>query len=145
LDRAVAKARPPATWTEESEVRRHLGLHATRRGREDGYGSALGDPGLRRRLAADLQARDLRVSADQILLTFGANHALDLVIRRFLMAGDTVLVDDPGYYPLFAKLRLAQVGIVGVQRRATGPDVEEPGGEARRAPAEAVLHPVDRP
>jgi DNA-binding transcriptional MocR family regulator len=121
----VGDGRPPAAWTEESEVRRHLSLHMTRRGREDGYGSALGYPGLRQRLAIDLQGRDLRVTPDQILLTFGANHALDLVIRRFLVAGDTVLVDDPGYYPLFAKLKLAQVEIVGVRRLPTGPEVDD--------------------
>ena len=122
----VGDGRPPASWTEESEVRRHLGLHAIRRqGSEDGYGSALGYPGLRDRIAADLRARDLRVSAGQILLTFGANHALDLVIRRFLVAGDTVLVDDPGYYPLFAKLKLAQIRIVGVRRLPDGPDLAD--------------------
>jgi len=119
----VGDGRPPASWTEESEIRRHLGLQVTRRGREDGYGSALGDPSLRERLATHLHAHDLRASADQILLTFGANHALDLIIRRFLMAGDTVFVDDPGYYPLFAKLRLAQIEIVGIRRSPTGPDI----------------------
>jgi DNA-binding transcriptional MocR family regulator len=55
--------------------------------------------------------REINCKPEQILLTFGANYALDLIIRRFLVANDTVLVDDPGYYPLFAKLKLAQVNI----------------------------------
>lgn len=42
-----------------------------------------------------------------------------------LSPGDTVLVDEPGYYPLFAKLALAQVWIVGVQRMPDGPDVDD--------------------
>ncbi len=122
----VGDGRPPASWTEESEVRRHLRVQSIRQpSSEDGYGSALGYPGLRARLAADLGASDLHVSPDQILLTFGANHALDLVIRRFLAPGDTVLVDDPGYYPLFAKLKLAQAQIVGVRRLPTGPDIAD--------------------
>jgi DNA-binding transcriptional MocR family regulator len=45
----------------------------------------------------------------QVLLTQGANHALDLIVRHLLQPGDTVLVDAPGYYPLFGKLKLAKV------------------------------------
>jgi DNA-binding transcriptional MocR family regulator len=62
---------------------------------------------------------------DNLLLTFGANHALDLIIRAMLSPGDTVLVDEPGYYPLFAKLTLARVRIVGVRRLPDGPDVDD--------------------
>ena len=62
---------------------------------------------------------------DKLLLTFGANHALDLIIRAMLSPGDTVLVDEPGYYPLFAKLTLARVRIVGVRRMPDGPDVDD--------------------
>lgn len=35
-----------------------------------------------------------------------------------------MLVDEPGYYPLFGKLKLAGARIVGVPRLADGPDVE---------------------
>lgn len=119
----VGDGRPPASWMEESEVRRYLGSYGRNRGRsDDGYESAMGFSGLRERLAINLNARNIRASADQILLTFGANHALDLIIRRYLNPGDTVFVDDPGYYPLFAKLKLAQVHIVGIKRLKTGPD-----------------------
>lgn len=122
----VGDGRPPASWTEESEVRRHLG-RARKSGQtgKQGYGAAMGLPALRERLAIDFADREVQVSPDQILLTFGANHALDLVIRRFLVPGDTVLVDEPGYYPLFAKLKLAQVRMIGVRRLPTGPDVED--------------------
>jgi DNA-binding transcriptional MocR family regulator len=129
----VGDGRPPASWMEESEVRRHLGSSGRRRGSSSyGYGSAMGLPALRERLAFDLMEREVQASPEQILLTFGANHALDLIIRRFLVAGDTVLVDDPGYYPLFAKLKLAQVRMVGVKRTPTGPDPEDLAGKAER-------------
>ncbi|MFC7556946.1 aminotransferase class I/II-fold pyridoxal phosphate-dependent enzyme [Pseudoroseomonas wenyumeiae] len=62
---------------------------------------------------------------EQILLTFGANHAFDIVIRHLTELGDTVLVDDPGYYPLFGKLRLARVRAVGVRRLPDGPDPDD--------------------
>jgi len=123
----VGDGRPPPSWTEESEVRRHLGRgRKPGPGDEQGYGAAMGLPALRECLAIGIaETREVQVGSDQILLTFGANHALDLVIRRFLVPGDTVLVDEPGYYPLFAKLKLAQVQMVGVRRLPGGPDPED--------------------
>jgi DNA-binding transcriptional MocR family regulator len=59
-----------------------------------------------------------------VLLTQGANHALDLIIRHLLEPDDSVLVDAPGYYPLFGKLKLAKVHMLGVPRLADGPDLE---------------------
>ena len=122
----VGDGRPPPTWTEQSEVRRYLN-RAQKFGSmdRDGYGSAAGLPALRERLAAEIAQRDIAVHPDQILLTFGANNALDLIIRHYLAPGDTVLVDEPGYYPLFAKLKLARANIVGVRRLPAGPDMED--------------------
>ncbi|WP_420418463.1 PLP-dependent aminotransferase family protein [Pacificispira sp.] len=129
----VGDGRPPASWTEESELQRHLGrFKPPASSREDGYGSAMGYLGLRDRLAMNYMDRGVEVGADGILLTFGANHALDLVIRRLLLPGDTVLVDDPGYYPLFAKLKLSQIRMVGVNRLSTGPDIDDLREKAER-------------
>jgi DNA-binding transcriptional MocR family regulator len=119
----VGDGRPPPSWTEEPEVRRRLRF--SRPGSEDGYGSAMGLPELRDEIARLFLARDIRCGPDQVLLTFGANHALDLIVRHFLAPGDVALVDDPGYYPLFAKLKLAQVKIVGVSRTEKGPDLDD--------------------
>ncbi|AZO07879.1 PLP-dependent aminotransferase family protein [Mesorhizobium sp. M3A.F.Ca.ET.080.04.2.1] len=127
----VGDGRPPASWTEESEIRRHLGLVG--RGPSsstDGYGSAWGFPPLRQQIARRLEKQHIQASEKNIILTFGANHALDLVIRAFLTPGDVVLVDEPGYYPLFAKLKLAQVRVVGVRRLPDGPDAEDFAGKA---------------
>lgn len=89
---------------------------------EGGYGTPHGLLALREYIAAAQLAQGIEVAPSQIVTTFGANHALDLVIRRFVRAGDPVLVDDPGYYPLFAKLRLAGAKVIGVPRRPSGPD-----------------------
>jgi DNA-binding transcriptional MocR family regulator len=122
----VGDGRPPASWTEESEVRKYLGVGGrSLRSSDEGYGSALGYPPLRDLLARELHKKEIAAKPEQILTTFGANHALDMIIRRFLMPSDTVLVDDPGYYPLFAKLKLAQTNIIGVKRTANGPDIED--------------------
>lgn len=60
-----------------------------------------------------------------VLTTAGANHALDLVIRHFLDSGDHVVVESPGYYPLFAKLALHKVRIHSIERSANGIDLEK--------------------
>lgn len=122
----VGDGRPPPSWTEQSEIRRHLGLHGGAMAADaDAYGSALGFLPLRQQLARRLASQQIHAREENILLTFGANHALDLIIRAMLSPGDTVLVDEPGYYPLFAKLTLAQVRMVGVTRTPEGPSVED--------------------
>lgn len=122
----VGDGRPPPAWTEQSEIKRHLGAYGrTLLADADAYGSALGFLPLRQQIVRRLGAQQIQCSEDDVLMTFGANHALDLVIRGMLSAGDTVLVDDPGYYPLFAKLKLAQVRMVGVRRTPEGPDIED--------------------
>lgn len=126
FDIRVGDGRPPPSWTEESEINRHLGVFGrTYSAGTDAYGSPLGFPALRQEIARRLAARHLRASEEEILLTFGANHALDLIVRAFLSPGDVVLVDEPGYYPLFAKLKLAQVRMLGVRRTPEGPDVDD--------------------
>ena len=113
-------------WTEQSEIKKHLsGNGRILPADADAYGSALGFFPLRQQIALRQQAQQVEIKEDNLLLTFGANHALDLIIRAMLSAGETVLVDEPGYYPLFAKLTLAQVRIVGVRRTPDGPDVND--------------------
>lgn len=122
----VGDGRPPASWAEESEIKRHLGVSGlTYTAGTDAYGSALGFPPLRQEICKRLTSQHLNTPQEQVLLTFGANHALDLIVRAFLSPGDVVLVDEPGYYPLFAKLKLAQIRMVGVRRTAEGPDVAD--------------------
>lgn len=114
----VGDGRPPEHWllTGAPAVTMATG--------EAGYGSSHGLLALRERIAAAHISAGIDVSPTQVVTTFGANHALDLLIRRFTRPGDTVLVDDPGYYPLFAKLKLAEVKFLGVRRTPKGPDPE---------------------
>jgi DNA-binding transcriptional MocR family regulator len=123
----VGDGRLPYSWMEGSELGTHLRSPKSLRGAElsDGYGSPMGFLPLRERLGVMLSERSITASPSQILLTNGANHALDLLIRHLLVPGDTVLVDTPGYYPLFGKLTLSNVTIVGVRRLENGPDPED--------------------
>lgn len=122
----VGDGRPPASWMEGSEVGNHLRLARTQglSAIEHGYGTPWGYLPLRETIARMLAERTIHVNERQVLLTQGANHALDLIVRQFLQVGDEVLVDSPGYYPLFGKLKLAKVEMLSVPRLADGPDLD---------------------
>jgi DNA-binding transcriptional MocR family regulator len=122
----VGDGRPPASWMEGSELGRHLrGVRSSTWDQlEHGYGTPWGYLPLRQTIARLLHERSIQTDERQVLLTQGANHALDLIVRQLLRPGDVVLVDSPGYYPLFGKLKLAEVNMVGVPRLPDGPDLE---------------------
>ncbi len=87
------------------------------------YGLPKGYLPLRDQLQLGLRGTGIEADPEQIVLTHGSSHAFDLIIRRFLQPGDTVLVEDPGYYNLFGYLRHCGMRLVGVPRCADGPDI----------------------
>jgi DNA-binding transcriptional MocR family regulator len=123
--------RPPSSWMEGSELGAQFGGVKLPRGVgiEYGYGSSWGYLPLRERICLSLAERSIRCLPEQVLLTQGANHALDLITRHLIEPGDVVFVDDPGYYPLFGKLRLAKALVVGIRRTADGPDLDDLGAK----------------
>lgn len=73
------------------------------------YGPAEGLPQLREAIARHAAfSRGVRCSADDIIVTNGAQQALDLVARVLVVPGCTVAVEDPGYPP--ARLLLQAQG-----------------------------------
>ena len=104
-------------------------------GRLRGYGHPLGLPALRQHLATTLGAELFPVDPDQVLLTHGATHAFDLILRTLARPGDVVLVEDPGYSNLLSLIRHHGCVPVGIRRGEAGLDMDE---LARQA---AVLQP----
>jgi DNA-binding transcriptional MocR family regulator len=88
------------------------------------YGEPAGDAGLRRALSQKLTAVAVQAAPDQIITTIGATHALDIVSRTLLRAGDFVMVEEPGWAVEFARLDALGMRILPVPRRADGPDLE---------------------
>jgi DNA-binding transcriptional MocR family regulator len=84
-----------------------------------------GLPDLRERIAMVLRGMGIAVDAGRILTTYGGTHAIDLICRAFVQPGDTVLVEDPGYFLMFERLRKEGVRIVPIQRRPDGIDLEQ--------------------
>lgn len=79
---------------------------------------------LREQLAERLVQRGIACGPANIVTTFGASQAFDLIARILFAPGDTVLVEDPGYFVLFEQLRAHHVKLVSIPRRANGPDIE---------------------
>jgi DNA-binding transcriptional MocR family regulator len=88
------------------------------------YGEPLGDSGLRRLLAKKLATLSVHTAPEHIITTVGATHALDIVSRTLLRAGDPVMVEEPGWAVEFARLSALGMHILPVPRRADGPDLE---------------------
>lgn len=88
------------------------------------YGEPLGDSGLRRALANKLASLSVPAAPEQIITTVGATHALDIVSRTLLRAGDPVMVEEPGWAVEFSRLTALGMRLLPVPRRADGPDLE---------------------
>lgn len=115
----------PGEWLNEEGLHkalRHLGRVPALR--IAGYGHPYGYAPLRETVAMGLAAHGLDVAVDQVILTQGVTHGLDLVIRTLLRPGDTILVEQPGYGNLLPLLRLAGIRIVSVPRTAQGLDCD---------------------
>lgn len=83
-----------------------------------------GLPELREHIALLLRGIGAAFDAGHILTTFGGTHAIDLICRSFLQAGDTVLVEDPGYFLMFGRLRQDGIRLVSIKRRPDGLDLD---------------------
>ncbi len=114
----------PPEWMDEVGVQRNIRTLARRADTKVvSYGTAQGYRPLREQIQIKLGEIGIAAPAGQIVLTVGATQALDMIARYLLKAGDCVFVDDPGYWNLFANLRLYGVNLVGVPRTMDGPDV----------------------
>jgi DNA-binding transcriptional MocR family regulator len=115
----------PESWRETEDLSYAI-RHVTRMNRTGllDYSTPLGSLNMRQLVRLRLRLLDMPVDENQILLTTGASHALDLLVRYLTKPGDTVFVESPGYYNLFGLLKLQGVNMVGVPRGQEGPDVD---------------------
>jgi DNA-binding transcriptional MocR family regulator len=92
----------------------HLLLH---------YGSPQGFLPLRQQLQLKLAELEISATPEQILTTTGVTQALDLVAREFTRPGDTIFVDDPSWFLMFASFAIFGVKVIGIPRLQDGPDI----------------------
>lgn len=78
-----------------------------------GEGDAQGDLSLRRAIADHVSiARGSHCSADSVLITAGAQHAMDLLMRVLTQPGDAVGLEDPCFPGAYSAARAANCQIV---------------------------------
>ena len=87
------------------------------------YGQPAGDARLRQALATRLADHGVVATPEQILTTIGATHGLDVVTRTLVRAGDSVLVDEPGWSVEYARLAALGLRVLPVPRGEEGPDL----------------------
>ncbi|MFJ4343877.1 PLP-dependent aminotransferase family protein [Pseudomonas sp. NPDC089401] len=116
----------PNSWRADAELAQAI-RQVSRGNPQDlfDYCPPLGLASLRQQLHKRLAAVGIAASPERILTTQGASHGLDLLVRTLLQPGDTVLVENPGYYNLYNLLRQHQVNMLPVPRTADGPDLAE--------------------
>lgn len=61
------------------------------------YGSGQGVPALREQILEVMALEGIRASADDVVVTTGSQHALELFSKIFLDPGDVVLAEGPSY------------------------------------------------
>jgi DNA-binding transcriptional MocR family regulator len=77
---------------------------------------------LRRAIADAYSHEGLGTSPDQILITSGAQQALQLLTQAFMKRGDVVLVEDPTYRGAIDSFRRANVHLKAVDELDAGAD-----------------------
>lgn len=90
-----------------------------------GYGDPAGEPVLRELIAAYLRrSRGLSCSAEQIVITSGAQQAISLCAQLLLQPGDRVAVENPGYRAAGHAFAVAGAKVAGVPVDEDGLDCQ---------------------
>ncbi len=87
------------------------------------YGERAGHIGLREVLARRMQIHGINASPDEILVTNGAQQAIDLILRLLAAPGATALVEAPTYSNVIPLFRYHQMSITGVPMLDSGMDL----------------------
>jgi DNA-binding transcriptional MocR family regulator len=114
----------PSQWMPEAELEKALrDLSRRPNARLTSYGEPFGYRPLRQQLCVRLAELEIEAEPEQIVLTMGAMQALDLIARYLVDEGDAVLVDEPGFFNVFANQKLNGARLFGVPRTSAGPDL----------------------
>lgn len=91
-----------------------------------GYGDPLGESALRKALAQHLSmTRGVRCTAEQIVITEGAQQALSLCVTLLTNPGETGWVEDPGYRGAKAAMHAGDLNVIPIAVDAHGLAPEE--------------------
>lgn len=80
---------------------------------------------LREVIARSLLTRGITCGPDEVVVVNGAQHALDLLARTLVDPGDTVALEQPGYFGAAAAFSASEAHLVGIGVDAEGLRVDE--------------------
>lgn len=83
---------------------------------------------LREQITRKLAEIEISATPAQILTTSGATQAMDLIVRKFLSPGDSVIVGNPAWSAQLGTLAMMGVNLVGMPYTPQGPDVQALAG-----------------
>ncbi len=89
------------------------------------YGPTAGHGPLRESIAARMIGAGSRVDPEEILITNGAQQAIELVFHTFLERGDPVIIEEPTYTGALSVLRSLGARVIGIpmDREGIRPDL----------------------
>lgn len=88
------------------------------------YSPSGGMPELQVEIARLLQNRGVKVSSDEVVVTYGASHALSMLCATLTSPGDKVLVDAPTYGALFYILAAYGITPIAIPLKDKNPDID---------------------
>ncbi|MCS7051800.1 MAG: PLP-dependent aminotransferase family protein, partial [Thermomicrobium sp.] len=106
------------------------------------YGETEGHRPLREAIAARLAQRGATIDPDEILITQGAQQAIDLVARLLLEPGDRVLVEGPTYFGALQVFEPYAVRIEAVPLDDEGVQLEPLAAALSREPRPKLFYTV---
>ena len=86
------------------------------------YGDPQGQRGLRTCLAHRLGQHGIQVDPEELIITFGAQQALDLALRSLARPGDAVLVEAPTYNQMLKLLAMQGLRALAIPQGPAGID-----------------------
>src|SRR5215470_7947644 len=118
----LGSSAPPGTAIRRAVAAAAEALDVDELMRDHGY-YPLGYPPLRRAVAAHLSARGLPSTAEQVLITGGAQQAVSLLAAYFVSPGSVVVLEDPTFPGAVDAFRTAGGRILSVPVHAAGADI----------------------
>lgn len=78
------------------------------------YGSGQGMPALREHILEVMALEGIRASVDDIVVTTGSQHALELVTKLFINPGDSIIAEAPSYVTALTVFKSFQADVTHV-------------------------------
>jgi DNA-binding transcriptional MocR family regulator len=79
---------------------------------------------LREQITRKLAEIEIATTPAQVLTTSGATQAIDLIVRKYLRPGDSVMVGNPAWSAQLGTLSMMGVNLVSLPYTQQGPDVQ---------------------